>query len=56
VLGDALVEHVPRREPEPRLELADDREREQEEADEQRDPPGHQSAANPRRDVHGGLR
>ena len=56
VLGDALMEHVPRRQPEARLQLADDREREEEEADEQRDPPREEPAANPRRTVHRGLR
>src|SRR5262245_1651207 len=56
VLGDALVEHVPGRQPEPRLQLHHDREREEEESDEQRRPAGDEPAANPRRNVHGALR
>jgi hypothetical protein len=52
VLGDPLVKRVPRREAELRLELADDPEREEEEAGDERDDPRGEPAADARRRVH----
>src|SRR5581483_8512052 len=53
VLRDPLVKGVPGREPEAGLELRDDRRGEDEEADDERDEPGGQPAADARRNVHG---
>src|SRR5262249_16341863 len=52
VLRNALVEDGPGGEPQPRLELADDADREEEQPDEESDRPSDEAAAHARGDVH----